>query len=297
MNPFIGLRPFEPKEARRLFGRDRDLALVSDRVLSAKTTLLFANSGVGKTSFLNAKLIPQMSARYQVFVCRQWTGIQPQEAILRAIDDGLTPEQRVDAALQNALTPPGVSLLELLKRLDPNGCLLVLDQFEEVFHSATWDDEFRRFLDELSALINDDRLDIRVVFSMREEFLGELSVFDNRIPDLFYNYYRLKHPTREQGHSIIERSCAQQGTPIDEERLQWLLADLSKILRGLGVTKRSRDTGALDEVETDRIVLPYTQLVCETLWEEDATRAPVSRELPRGRCPTDSRQCSPPTSS
>jgi hypothetical protein len=273
VNPFIGLRPFEPKEARRLFGRDRDLALVSDRVLSARTTLLFASSGVGKTSFLNAKLIPQMTARYQVFICRHWTGVQPRVAILRVIEEGLTPEQRTDAALQHTLTSPAVTLLDLFKLLDSSGCLLVLDQFEEVFLSATWDDEFGRFLDELSALINDDRLEVRVVLSMREEFLGELSVFDNRVPDLFYNYYRLKHPTREEGHTIIARTCAQQGTAIDEERVQWLLADLSKTLRGSGVTKRSRGTGALEEVETDRIVLPYTQLVCEMLWEK----------TPRGR--------------
>jgi len=58
-NPFLGLKPYELEDRKKLYGRDKDLILMKDRIFSARTTLLFAGSGVGKTSFLNAKIRPE----------------------------------------------------------------------------------------------------------------------------------------------------------------------------------------------------------------------------------------------
>src|SRR5215813_3297228 len=73
-NPFKGLRPFKQEEQEELFGRERDLILMKDRILSSRTTLLFAGSGVGKTSFINAKVIPALKERYCVIWHNRWTG-------------------------------------------------------------------------------------------------------------------------------------------------------------------------------------------------------------------------------
>ena len=48
---------------------------------------------------------------------------------------------------------------------------------------------------------------------MREEFLGELSVFDNRVPDLFNNYYRLKNPNRRQPPDHLQYGTRRTGRP------------------------------------------------------------------------------------
>ena len=47
------------------------------------------------------------------------------------------------------------------------------------------------------------------MLSTRGDFLGNLSVFDNRVPDLFNNYYRLKHVTKAQAIEIIRRTAGE----------------------------------------------------------------------------------------
>ena len=241
-----------------------------------------------------------MSDRYRVVLCRGWTGTKPKLSLLKAIrqwlddqDDKLlckTPDlERLRGLLHTQQAgdkrPPApegeradklldaehldqlaarVTLKDVFECMKPNRCILVLDQFEEIFQNQVWDESF---YNELSAVINCESLEVRVVFSMREEFLGELSVFDNRIPDLFYNYYRLKHPNREQGLNIIERICQQAGTEVDATRLPLLLADLSRVRRGLSPAGAS-DTDIPDEIETATVMLPYMQLVCQRLWKE-----------------------------
>ena len=65
-NPFLGLKPYELRDRQKLYGRDKDLFLMKDRIFSSRTTLLFAGSGVGKTSFINAKIIPELKGQYHV---------------------------------------------------------------------------------------------------------------------------------------------------------------------------------------------------------------------------------------
>src|SRR6185369_11669356 len=58
---------------------------------------------------------------------------------------------------------------------DNNRCLLILDQFEEVFQHHRGKAHFDLFITQLAEVINYKHCNVRVLFSMREEFLGELS--------------------------------------------------------------------------------------------------------------------------
>src|SRR5947209_1666048 len=95
-NPFLGLTPYKPEDRQKLYGRDRDLILISDRIFSARTTLLFAGSGVGKTSFLNAKVRPEFEGKYCVLYHNDWTASEEplaalKRTILKGLDEGLRP--------------------------------------------------------------------------------------------------------------------------------------------------------------------------------------------------------------
>src|SRR5437016_5540226 len=51
--PFVGPQPFPPD--RQLYGRDRELLALTNRLLSERLVLLYSPSGAGKTSLLMAK--------------------------------------------------------------------------------------------------------------------------------------------------------------------------------------------------------------------------------------------------
>ena len=329
-NPFKGLRPFKQEEEEELFGRDRDLILMKDRILSCRTTLLFAGSGVGKTSFLNAKVIPALEKQYCVISHNRWTGAEaksddssldrprfqmwPLQAFGRwflesviepfwmrrnisdvpvggaektASGDALpnqteAPRNKAAAVIQRAISRslrPGSKrrlsrVLSIFKKRPESKvqqipCILILDQFEEIFQYHAYEQYFQDFISDLCDVINDDNYQVRVVFSMREEFLGELSVFDNRIPDLFNNYYRLRYPEKDDARYIITQTCNLVNVESVPENLDRLVDDLSTIEKNFdaGGAANERDR-SVRLVRRNFVPPPYLQIVCDTLWKQ-----------------------------
>ena len=58
--PYPGLRPYTEEQHHYFFGRDHDCRVLIDKILSNKLTLLFAASGVGKSSLLRAAVLPSI---------------------------------------------------------------------------------------------------------------------------------------------------------------------------------------------------------------------------------------------
>src|SRR5262249_55097786 len=56
--PFIGPHPFPP--GRKLYGRDREVLALSQQLTAERVVLLYSPSGAGKTSLIQAALIPAM---------------------------------------------------------------------------------------------------------------------------------------------------------------------------------------------------------------------------------------------
>jgi WD40 repeat protein len=301
-NPFRGLESYKDNE--RLYGRDADLLLIRDRVYSGRTTLLFAATGVGKTSFLKAKLLPDLKPQFRCCYLNEWT-----DPDIRAIvDHGVRASLGLSVSAGD--TPPDSLVARVRDAAEgdsPEGFLLVLDQFEEVFQYHAYRPGFPKFLDELSEIINRHDIPVRVIISMRDDFLGELSVFDNRIPDLFNNYYRLKNPDLEQAAEIIRRTTGEvAGMKVEPKKLRSLVTDLSVFERGTitpviraaaetreaaessdgrrpslaalrdvlrslrGLWRRffsaPKDPPKPLQVRRDFVIPPYLQIVCQQLW-------------------------------
>jgi tetratricopeptide (TPR) repeat protein len=240
-----------------------------DRVFTGKTTLLFGGSGVGKTSFLRAKLIPALESECRVYYHNQWAAVKPLQALSNSMRSTGTGPAEVAAdtspgAVATAEANPG--LINLFMQCER--CILVLDQFEEAFQNYAGESYFEDFLDELCEVINASKPHVWVLFSMREEFLGELSVFDNRIPDLFSSYYRLKHPNAEDALEIIERTCALVGVETVGSKVDQLIEDLAKSNRPTSSVYHEAGSASIKSRWRDSVSPTYLQLVCRQLWEE-----------------------------
>lgn len=249
-NPFLGFRPYGPSDSDRLFGRDEDLSLLRSRLLSSRTTLLFAGSGVGKTSFIRAKLEPELKESYLPIYHNTWqAGEAPLTAVLNTVERELESSSR--------------SLMDAFQRESERPFLLILDQFEEVFQYYRDTDQLALLVNELARIASDRAVDARIIFSMREEFLGELSVFDDAIPDLFNNYYRLKHPDWRMARQIIKRTAETVAPNLcSDSGLKLLLDDLRAF--------RMRSAQAEVAVSLrSYVVPPYLQIVCQRIWERE----------------------------
>jgi len=58
---FVGPRPYEQKNAKVFFGREREARDLLSLVIANSLLLIHAPSGAGKTSLLNARLVPMLS--------------------------------------------------------------------------------------------------------------------------------------------------------------------------------------------------------------------------------------------
>src|SRR5688572_5201164 len=60
---YPGVRPFEGADADLFFGRDRDKADLLGLIAIEKLIVLFGKSGYGKSSLLNAAIIPALKQK------------------------------------------------------------------------------------------------------------------------------------------------------------------------------------------------------------------------------------------
>src|SRR5882724_6975595 len=62
INPYPGTAPFQDRQEDRLifFGRDREVTRLTDLILSEPHVILFARSGLGKSSLINAGILEKL---------------------------------------------------------------------------------------------------------------------------------------------------------------------------------------------------------------------------------------------
>src|SRR5687768_17312638 len=57
-NPFVGPRPFEREDSDLFFGRSQEANELLSLIVANRAVVLYAPSGAGKTSLLNALVVP-----------------------------------------------------------------------------------------------------------------------------------------------------------------------------------------------------------------------------------------------
>ncbi len=120
--PYPGPDSFRAEDADLFFGREREAEQLIAMILSARCTLLHAQSGAGKTSLLNAVVIPRLEARGHAPI-RVLPQDDPMEAVRVATLHRLLPPPWVEvAALERAREGLGLrphdTLDRLLRRFD-----------------------------------------------------------------------------------------------------------------------------------------------------------------------------------
>ena len=240
-NPWLGLASFTEETRSFFYGREDEVAELARRVQRKLLTILFGQSGLGKTSILRAGLVPRLREQsYCPIYVRVDYGRdapEPAEQIKQAIARS--------ARLAGQWTQPGValqgeSLWEFLHHRDdvlrdeagheliP---LLIFDQFEEIFTLAQSDEFGRaraaRFVEDLADLVEnrppktleavletDDsaaerfdfaRSDYRVLISLREDYLAPLEGLKHAMPSITQNRLRLAPMTGTQALTAVTR--------------------------------------------------------------------------------------------
>src|SRR5687768_160099 len=66
--PYKGLAPYDAMDRDKFFGREREARIVTDKIYACPVTLLFARTGVGKSSLVRAAVMPTLIDKYHLDV-------------------------------------------------------------------------------------------------------------------------------------------------------------------------------------------------------------------------------------
>jgi WD40 repeat protein len=303
-SPFQGLGFYTEEDAKWFFGRMTERRIMLAHLRTARLTLLYAESGVGKSSLLRAGVAARLrelavrtdggrTRRFIPLVFTAWKDDPVQDLIgaLRRLAPGAgDPDRQLDTAGDGAARP--VSLAEAIAETaaaTDATLAIMLDQFEEYFSYREARADRDRLADELAACITAPEVPANFLIAVREDAYGRLGdLFSGRINNVYDNYLHLEYMSRDAAREAIEGPVAlfnAEHAPDEAMSLDPDLADavLDEVRRGnlaLRGRRADRDGGTSwspatgDEVET-----PFLQLVMTRLWE--CERAQGSRVLRR----------------
>lgn len=283
--PYVGPRPFERADSFRFFGRDREAIDLVSLIIADSILLVYAQSGVGKTSLLNAKVIPLLEKEEE---CE----ILPTVRLGNALPRNISIEEVANVFVFNTLhcwslcpecekgicevhaskTDPRdllhVSLPAFLEArnhfMRRDGALslrvALFDQSEELFtcYANQWQHR-KAFFEQLRQSLADDPL-LRVVIAMREEHIAQLEPYASLFPNKLRDRFRLERLGERGAMDAVSK-------PLDNSGYSFkpgVVKDLVSELRTLEETTESCEVRPFITEYVEPLQLGVT---CQNLWE------------------------------
>ncbi|MCA9705710.1 MAG: SIR2 family protein [Myxococcales bacterium] len=273
--PYPGLEPFGEALASSFFGRHAEVSQATSRLGGTQAHCRWLSvegpSGVGKSSFVHAGVIPALRNGFapdtpaRWIVARMRPGLQPLSTLVRTAVRCLGLDHSPSAVqwyAHHALGNPGW-LAELVRRHLPAGhaFALVVDQFEEVVTLAAFD-ERERFAAQVVQALAEQQL--YLVTTIRSDFVPALQA---GLPTLAERLneeaerYSLPPISRVGLREAIAEPAAQVGVRVESDLVERILADVDAGGSGLGADGEARASDS---------ALPLVAHMLRGLWDAGA---------------------------
>jgi serine/threonine protein kinase len=185
--PYPGLQSFQESDAERFFGRTAEITRAIGRLDSQPLLAVVSPSGVGKSSFVRAGVIPALkrSEPWEAITIRP--GRAPLASLANAVAamNARTDPEFGHAVATQLITEPGYlgAVLRWRAATTQSRVVLFVDQFEELYTLVQDPGHRAAFVATLRAAADDPSSPVRVVISLRSDFLDRVAE-DRRFIDL-----------------------------------------------------------------------------------------------------------------
>ncbi len=285
-NPWKGLHFYTEADRSLFFGRDQETEEFLRLVRRDTLSILFARSGMGKTSFLRAAVIPCLREEnlLPVIVRIDYAGsaTAPARQIIEATlanarRAGIDMDCENETDPQSLVTSEQITLWEYFHlirfwgpRNDPVLPVLILDQFEELFTLGRHSPHAEQFITQLADLaenrmpetvqrrieVSGERLGFdtrarcgKIILSLREDFVPRLDALRQTLPAVMRNRFVLSPLDRDRAIDIVQRAG---GRRVSDS----VAAKIVTVVAGETVGK-----GSLSEIEP-----AYLSVMCHELF-------------------------------
>lgn len=294
-NRYPGVKPFERSEKAIFFGRSQDMGNLYELILLEKLSVLFGKSGYGKSSLLNAGILPRfeeaapgspghylpLSPRFGVYTGAQ-SSTTPVDLICQKLEEKW-PAENQNNYLDTLVDQPTLWYhFKKRQTAGQNRFLLIFDQFEELFsYPPEQQEAFKLQLAELlytaipqpirdaaEGLPDDqyqhltERLEVKAVFAIRSDRLSFLDQLKDALPAILHKRYELRALRPEQAREAIlepARLKEKKGLSFHTPPFTYAPAALESILANLSGADASGQSGI--EAFQLQIICQYVERV------------------------------------
>lgn len=268
-NPYVGLRSYEMGDRDLFYGRGREAQEVSALWKVKRLTVLHGHSGSGKTSLVQAGVIPQFDREavdilpvarvshgsafpiaalpnhnpYTFALLSSWS---PADSPTRLVDLSLTEFLRRRSTLDHPFATTRLTLA-------------AIDQFEELFNYPHQRQRYvEEFIDHLIDAV-DTLPNLRLLILIREEALPDLLPYESRLAKYSLGRFRIHSLTRDAALEVVKRPLEISGRSFAAGVAEKLVDDL------LTIKIKDRE-GVATTIATDTLLPVQLQMVCTALW-------------------------------
>lgn len=197
--PYCGIQSFRYADQAIFFAREEETARLASLVSVYRGVMLYGDSGAGKSSLVNAGLLPRMTE----------LGVQPERVRVQPLRDGELVVGRIptaddgsawlpsaladDATAERAVLSVEAFEERVLAACEDRRLLLVFDQFEELCTLFETQEEraVRRRIVELVTRLMRGPAHVKLLFVFREDYLARVKDLLGSCPELVDQALRL----------------------------------------------------------------------------------------------------------
>jgi hypothetical protein len=237
-SPFPGLSAFQEADAHRFHGRGPDVLLLVTRLREHPVAAVVGASGVGKSSFVRAGVVPALRASgepWEILIVRP--GREPLQSLATVLLP-LTPGSESGPAKASAhrelvdtlrSSPGGAgSLLRSRAASGKANVLLFVDQLEELYTLVPDEAERRAFAACLAGIADDASAPLRLVVSIRSDFIDRVGEDRRFLDELVRGLHFLQPLPRAALREALELPVVQLGYSFESgEMLREMVDSLS----------------------------------------------------------------------
>jgi len=201
--PYRGLEAFTADDAHLFVGRERQVEAFVNRVRVQPLLAVVGASGAGKSSFVQAGVIPALGDSWRSLVLRPGTApLATLRARFPAVNDltRLGEHLRVDAAVYGPM-------------------VIVVDQLEELFTLSKSDDDRAAFAAALAGAARSADDPVRVIFTLRDDFLVRAEALPALRDRLANSLQLLAIPARDDLERIVVEPARRAGYELEDPEL------------------------------------------------------------------------------
>jgi len=248
--PYPGLQAFEESDAQRFFGRSADVARALTRMETEPLLAVVGPSGTGKSSFVRAGLIPAIRQTQSLYTVTIRPGRTPLASLAQAISI-LTSKREPGYVARIAAELPGEpgylgSVLRWTAQATQSRVLLIVDQLEELYTQVPDPLQRKTFVSALRAAADDPSSPVRVVLSLRSDFLDRAAEDREFMEAITRGLHYLMPLGREGLRDALVRPVVLTGHSFESPELVEMM---------------------IDEIATTAGALPLLQFAAGQMWE------------------------------